>query len=301
MAYRNLMITNPARLSVRRQQLLIATDIERTVPIEDILTVMLENPQITITAATLSKLAEDGVLVFVCDEKHLPSAIFTPAYQHSRRLSVLQHQLAQSKPAQKQLWQQIICQKIANQARCLELLDKDAQPLHAMLPKVRSGDTTNVEATAAVYYFAALFGADFIRRDGSLVNGALNYGYSLLRGLVARALAIYGFEPSLGLHHHNALNAFNLADDLLEPFRPLVDLYVAGSEMFTMAEDDSLSPEMKQGLYQLLSMTVASGGERHAVHYAVERAVKSLSTCLMQGSGQLLLPELLPLALHSYE
>ena len=150
------------------------------------------------------------MLIYVCDDQHLPSAVFTPINQHSRRLSVLESQLALSKPYQKQLWQQIICQKIANQAKCLELCGKDAQPLYAMVREVRSGDTTNVEATAAVYYFTTLFGQDFVRRDGQLINGALNYGYSLLRGLVARALAIYGFEPSLGLHHHNALNALDV-------------------------------------------------------------------------------------------
>ena len=206
-----------------------------------------------------------------------------------------------SKPYQKQLWQQIICQKIANQAKCLELCGKDAQPLYAMVREVRSGDTTNVEATAAVYYFTTLFGSGFIRRDGQLINGALNYGYSLLRGLVARALAIYGFEPSLGLHHHNALNAFNLADDLLEPFRPLVDLYVAGQEELWAEEIYTLSPDHKQGLYRLLSMTMLSGGECHAAHYAVERLVKSLSACVTQGQGILLLPELMPLTQHRYE
>lgn len=301
MAYRNLVITNPARLSVRRQQLLIVTDTERTIPIEDILTIMLENQQITVTGAVLSRLAEAGVLIYICDDQHLPSAVFTPVYQHSRRLSVLESQLALSKPYQKQLWQQIVCQKITNQAKCLELCGKDAQPLYAMVREVRSGDTTNVEATAAVYYFTALFGAGFIRRDSQLINGALNYGYSLLRGLVAWALAIYGFEPSLGLHHHNALNAFNLADDLLEPFRPLVDLYVAGQEELWAEEIYTLSPDHKQGLYRLLSMTMLSGGECHAVHYAVERLVKSLSACVTQGQGALLLPELLPLTLHSYE
>ncbi len=301
MAYRNLVITNPARLSVRRQKLLIVTDTERTIPIEDILTIMLENQQITVTGAVLSRLAEAGVLIYVCDDRHLPSAVFTPVYQHSRRLSVLESQLALSKPYQKQLWQQIICQKIANQAKCLELCGKDAQPLYAMVREVRSGDTTNVEATAAVYYFTTLFGSGFIRRDGQLINGALNYGYSLLRGLVARALAIYGFEPSLGLHHHNALNAFNLADDLLEPFRPLVDLYVAGQEELWAEEIYTLSPDHKQGLYRLLSMTMLSGGECHAAHYAVERLVKSLSACVTQGQGILLLPELLPLTQHRYE
>ena len=301
MAYRNLMITNPARLSVKQRQLMIVTDTERSVPIEDILTIMLENQQITITGAALSQLAEAGVLIYVCDSQHLPSAVFTPVYQHSRRLSVLESQLAVSKPYQKQLWQQIVCQKIANQAKCLELCGKEAQPLYNMVREVRSGDTTNVEAAAASYYFITLFGQGFIRRDGQLINGALNYGYSLLRGLVARALAVYGFEPSLGLHHHNALNAFNLADDSLEPFRPLVDLYVAEQADFWAEDVYTLSPAHKQGLYRLLSMTMLSGGECHAVYYAVERIVKSLSTCITQGQGTLLLPELLPLTVHSYE
>lgn len=300
MAYRNLMITHPAKLSAKRSQLVIQTDRENTVPMEDIISLLIENQQTTITAAALNQLAEHGAVIFVCDEHHLPGSVFLPTNRHSRRLSVLQNQLKMSKPMQKQLWQQIIQQKIKNQSLCLQFAGLEHEHLDRLVKEVRSGDSTNAEATAAMLYFITLFGRDFIRRDDQLINSALNYGYSIIRGLIARYLAVYGFEPSLGIHHHSALNNFNLADDLIEPFRPLVDLYVA-LRLKALPADTPLDSLHKQGLYQLVNYAILSNGEIHAVHYAIERMIKSLVSCAVDGGGKLLLPELLPLEPHSYE
>lgn len=302
MSYRHLMISSPGKLSTRENQLVITTEQgQNRVPIEDINSLLIENPMVTLTGGLLTKLAEAGVLVFVCDQHHLPSGVFTPFNGHSRQLQVLHKQLHQSKPYLKQLWQQIVVSKLTNQGHCLRISGKDdGKMLYQLCKEVRSGDSTNVEATGAMLYFVTLFGQGFVRRTEGLNNSALNYGYAIIRGVVAKNLAVYGFLPALGIHHHNNQNPFNLADDLMEPFRPLVDLYVVEA----LSEEDQsrpLAPKDKQGLYNLLNMTINSQGEQHSVQYAIERMVKSLSTCFSQGSGGLILPELIPLAAHRYE
>ena len=211
---------------------------------------------------------------------------------------MLQRQLAVGEPLRKRLWQSIVQAKIRNQARCLVLEGKNGEGLTALAERVRSGDPDNAEATAAARYFPLLFGDEFVRReDEDLRNAALNYGYALLRGCAARNLAVYGFIPSLGLCHHSGVNSFNLADDIMEPFRPLVDLAVSRH----VFERDALTPETKRMLFSLLSMDVLSGGQRHSVAYAMERLVQSLGRSLEEKAPALLLPELQELKLHEYE
>ena len=191
----------------------------------------------------------------------------------------------------------MVQEKIRNQGRCLEFCGKE-NIVDKLVDKVKSGDTTNVESMAAAAYFPMLFGEDFTRRTPYLVNDILNYGYMILRSAIARYLAIYGFEPSLGLFHHSELNAFNLADDLLEPFRPLVDLYAF---RFVESEEEYLTKEMRRGLVQLLNCNIRSGKEVHSVNHAIEREVQGLSRCFEDASAVLLLPELMPLQAHAYE
>ena len=167
MAYRNLMIASNAQLKIKNEQLLIKTDTTHSVPIEDINSVLVENHQSTITIATLAKLAQDGVTIFVCDEKHTPCAIMMPFAQNARQYGVVKLQESLSLPLQKQLWQQIVKYKINNQAICLEFNRQDnaAQQLRSLAKKVISGDSNNTEAVAAAVYFKALFGPDFIRSN----------------------------------------------------------------------------------------------------------------------------------------
>ena len=211
MAYRNLMIASNAQLKIKNEQLLIKTDTTHSVPIEDINSVLVENHQSTITIATLAKLAQDGVTIFVCDEKHTPCAIMMPFAQNARQYGVVKLQESLSLPLQKQLWQQIVKYKINNQAICLEFNRQDnaAQQLRSLAKKVTSGDSNNTEAVAAAVYFKALFGPDFIRsNDDDLRNAALNYGYAIIRGQIARLIASYGFLPMKGIHHNSELNAY---------------------------------------------------------------------------------------------
>ena len=299
MSFRNIIIESPAHISVKQNQLIIRTDGDHSLAVEDINALLIESRQSTITSAALARLGQSGCAVYVCDEKHLPCAVLMPFAQHSRASAVLDMQISATEPLKKRLWQSIVKAKIRNQAQCLGLRtgETEASALTALIPRVHSGDTDNMEAQAARRYFPALFGRGFYRSDEDSLNAALNYGYAILRGCIARSLAVYGFIPSIGLHHRSELNRFNLADDLIEPFRPVVDLLVASDP----PEEEGLTSNQKRLLFNCLNLDILSGGQRHTVSYAIERTVQSLARSLSNKKPQLLLPELLELNQHSYE
>ena len=300
MAFRNIFVESPAALSVRREQLVIRTEREAVISLEDVNALLIESRQSTLTAAALSALAVNNCAVFFCDEKHLPCAVLEPFAQHSRSRGILEAQMDMGEPLRKRLWQSIVQAKIRNQACCLELEGKEegAAALRALADRVRSGDPDNVEATAAAKYFRLLFGEGFTRgdeEDGR--NSALNYGYAILRGSAARYASAYGFLPVLGLHHRSGVNPMNLADDLMEPFRPVADLLVSRH----VREEDELTSPLKQLLFSSLSLDILSGKQHHSVNYAMERLIQSLKRSLDSGKCELLQPELLELQQHSYE
>lgn len=299
MAFRNIIIENPARISVKNEQLVISTGSDHSLSPEDISSILIESRQSTITTAALSLLGLRGCAVFICDEKHMPCAVLNSYCQHSRQLSILESQLNSGEVLKKRMWQRVVTAKINNQSECLRICGKtdEAKGLSAMADTVRSGDTGNVEAAAAARYFPALFGRGFTRSLVTGINSALNYGYAILRGCMARYLAVYGFLPAYGLHHKSELNSFNLADDMMEPFRPVIDLMV-----FSMIDEaDDLTPDKKRLLFNCLNLDVRSGGQRHSVAYAMERTVHSLQRSFTTGEAKLILPELLELKQHSYE
>ena len=299
MEFRAIFIANPTQLSVRKEQLVIRQAQEVTVPMEDITSLMLESQAVTISSAALQKLADYGVTVFCCDEKHMPAAILLPVNRHSRQLKALKGQIAMTKPVKKRLWQSVVAAKIRNQAKCLELLDRPGSgDLRELARSVRSGDPDNCEATAAVQYFPALFGSGFTRAEDCLTNAALNYGYAILRGAVARNLAIHGLEPCLGIFHHSELNQFNLADDLMEPYRPLVDLYVASN---VCEDEEILTPKIKQQLFNLTNYLIRQNEKRYRMISAVGRMAESFARGLTQDGAVLELPELIPLESYRYE
>lgn len=296
MAYRNVMITTPCRISYKQGQLLVQGDVSASFPIEDLLSVLIESRQCTITTAALAALAGEGVTVFTCDEKHIPCVVTLPFARHSRQLEVTRQQLGWTSAGKNRWWQQIVQAKIRNQAECLALCGRceTAALLRKRSDAVRRGDSENREATAAALYFPALFGDGFTRSaEADARNAALNYGYAILRGCMARCLAVYGFIPWMGLHHESTLNAWNLADDMMEPYRPVVDLFVAAQ----VGPDAPLDTRLKSCLFNLLNMDIRSGGQRHSVAYAMERQTQSLRS----DAKTLVLPELMPLQPHSYE
>lgn len=299
MEFRSVFVSNPAQLSVRRGQLVIRQEEEVSIPMEDISSLLLESRAISITSAALQELTEQGVTVFICDATHLPAALVLPMNRHSRQLKLLKGQISMTKPVQKRIWQSVVTAKISNQARCLSLLGHpEGNELQFLASQVRSGDPDNLEASAAARYFPALFGSRFTRGEECQINAALNYGYAILRGTVARNLVMRGLEPCLGIFHHSELNQFNLADDLMEPYRPLVDLYVASQ---VPDDDGPLTPSLKQQLFHLTNYLVEQNGKRFRTISAIGRMTDSFSRMVQGETGPLEVPLLLPLQPYRYE
>ena len=301
MAYRNIFITNEACLTLKNKSLRIEnTLVDDTIPIEDIDTVLIENRRCTLSTALLSALAQSGVALFICDEMHMPCAVLLPYLQHSRQHEITKRQLALSTPAKKRIWKQIVTAKIKNQAKCLELsgLHEASQEILQRAKHVKSGDSTHVEGHTAAKYFSVLFGENFIRtNDDEPRNAWLNYGYAIIRGLVARTLAVYGFFATMGIHHHSQLNQFNLADDFMEPFRPLIDLFVAkNATVYT-----PLNSKAKYDLINLINYNILMSGKKFALSYGIELCIKSFSSMLMGKRNDLLMPEIIALEQHRYE
>ena len=300
MSWRSVMISRPAKL--RREHFSLAIEQEKTafVPFEDIAVIMLNHREISLTHSVLSACGEYGISLFATGETHHPSGVFLPFLSHSRATRWLRFQLDLPRPLAKQTWAAIVRKKVANQATCLELAGIEGSGrLAELAQQVRSGDSSNVESQAAAFYFATLFGAEFHRGQERWINAALNYGYAVLRGTIARGLVAHGLLPSLGLFHASEQNAFNLADDLIEPFRPLVDLYVAKRRGSGNAD---LQPADKAELISLLNIDMGMpNGETSALN-AIELAVESLARIYEYGAHNVLeLPTLIGLREHQRE
>lgn len=298
MAWQNILISNPARLSLKNRQLRCEQESgEVNLALEDIVSVVLESPQITLTSALIAACAEENISIITCDETHTPNGLFTSFLPHSRQAGMLRAQIGWSKPFTKRLWQLVIKQKITNQAAALKLCAKQHARLTKLSTEVDSGDSKNCEAQAARLYFNLLFDGvkhDTFRRHGEdLTNAALNYGYAILRAAIARELVHFGFIPALGIHHCSELNAFNLADDLIEPFRPFVDTYVKlnGIGQQVDSQEKGLLLAERASLVQTLQLACLLGGETHTLLHAIHLTVKSLSTATEQAKAdKLLLP-----------
>ncbi|NCO02341.1 MAG: type II CRISPR-associated endonuclease Cas1 [Epsilonproteobacteria bacterium] len=262
-AWRSILVTKPCRLSVKNLQLIYEPHDEETikVPLEDITVIVIETNQASITTALLSQIAEKNIALFSCDSFHMPNGCFTPFHQHSRLSQIAHIQRDMKLPLKKQLWQKIITQKIINQSELLHYFDKDNMQLEVLKDKVKSGDSENLEALAARRYWQNLF-KDFLRDQKALDprNIALNYGYAIIRGAVARSLVAYGLLPTFGVFHNSELNAYNLADDIIEPLRPMVDMVVKKLEI----EDEldvHLGVSVKSALINVLNMQMRLNNE----------------------------------------
>ena len=301
MAFRNLIISREAELTLKNKQMQIKTSlINDTVPIEDIDTVLIENRRTVLSTALLGALGQSGVALFICNEFHMPCAVLLPYLQHSRQHEITKRQLDMTTPTKKQIWKQIVTAKIENQAIALALSDKNeiSNELLVISKNVKSGDSSHTEGHAAAKYFIALFGDGFTRsNENDLRNSWLNYGYAIFRGCVARTLTVYGFFPTFGVHHHSQLNQFNLADDFMEPFRPLIDLFVAKNAN----AESALTPVVKNSLLNLVNYNIMVDNKKYALSYAIERCVKSFSSMLMGKRKDLLMPKLVALEQHKYE
>lgn len=300
MTWRSLMISRPARLHREKFSLVIEQEETARVPFEDIAVIVLNHNEITLTHPVLSACGEYGIGLFTTSDTHHPSGVFIPFLTHSRATRWLRKQLAIPRPVAKRAWASIVRQKIANQGRCLELADVEGgDQLAAFARQVRSGDSTMMESQAAAFYFDHLFGKRFRRSQPLWVNAALNYGYAILRGTIARGLVAHGFFPSIGLFHASEQNAFNLADDVIEPFRPLVDLHVARN--WPEGERD-LTASDKVALVGLLNVDMDMPRGTMSILSAIEHTIESLARVFEFGSERLLeLPSLIGLDQHIVE
>ena len=289
MAWKGVHLTRPARLSLAHSQLCVnQEDGETTMPLEDIAWIIIDDHRTTITVSLLAACAGQGIAVITTDARHMPSAITLPFHTHHRTAAIARLQVDAGAPLKKRLWQTIVRGKILNQAAALQRAGVGKiPPLKEMAARVRSGDPENVEAQAARTYWAALF-EDFTRGDDAdLRNKALNYAYAVLRGCIARALTASGFLSALGLHHNSVTNPFNLADDLIEPFRPLADLAVF-SMMQARNAADELTREDRHALAGLPMVSAGIGDETLAVLHASEAVAQSLARALEHRDATLL-------------
>lgn len=289
MAWRGLHLTRGARLTLADQQLMITQEgASLRVPLEDIAWIVLDSPQVTVTTALIAACMEAGCVIVTTDARHMPSGLVLPFHQHHRQAHVAGLQLAATAPLKKRLWKNIVRAKIGAQAACLAAQGGDPAPLLAMEKLVRSGDPENVEARAAREYWRRLL-PDFVREDGTdRRNMLLNYGYAVLRACIARALVASGFLPCMGLHHESAANAFNLADDLIEPFRPFVDARVCALSEGGRQREGDLTAADRQALATLPLQEARVGHERVSLLTASEICAESLARALASSSPTLL-------------
>lgn len=304
MTWRTLLISNGGKLSLQNQQLLIQQQGQSIgIPLEDLAIIIIEHKETVITTPLLSALAQHGITLLTCDDQFLPCGQWLPFAQYHRSLKILNLQLNMTLPQKKQLWQKIVQQKIRHQMFVLNEIGADiaAQKLNLMAQKVKSGDSTHQESQAAALYFQAAFGREFVRTHNNSINTHLNYGYSILRSAIARALVQYGWLPSIGLHHCNQQNPFNLADDFIEPFRPMVDLMVITLQN-SGSLNDQLTPNSKQQLIKLLHHQMRWQNQIFTTLGAIDRTIASFQAAVSQKNpAKLWLPEIIKLKEHQYE
>ncbi len=289
MIKKTLYFGNPCYLSQKDMQLKIQipsneenkADKVSSIPIEDIGIVILDNPQITITQTVMSSLLENNSTIITCATNHLPAGMMLPLSGNTIQTERFTAQIKASIPLKKQLWKQTVTCKIENQAAVLEQEKKSAANMRVWAEQVTSGDTKNLEARAAIYYWKNVFRQypDFIRsREGIFPNNFLNYGYSILRAIAARSLVGSGLLPTLGIHHHNRYNAYCLADDIMEPYRPFVDSLVLGI-LQDEPGSELLTPLLKKRFLGIPVIDVMVDKEESPLMIAMQRTTSSLAKC----------------------
>ena len=310
MIKKTLCFSNPAYLSLRDGQLVIKIpEIQNssgisealkeesviTRPIEDIGVLIMDNKQITITSGLFEALLANNCAVITCDARSMPVGLLLPLDGNTTQSERFRNQISASLPLKKQLWQQTMQYKIANQATVLaECAGVETRCMRTWVNEVKSGDPHNVEAKAAVYYWKNLFCEipDFIRdREGVPPNNMLNYGYAILRAVVARALVASGLLPTLGIHHHNRYNAYCLADDIMEPYRPYVDGLVSDI-MLSTNDYSELTKDIKMKLLTIPVLDTMIGGRKSPLMIATQQTTASLYKCFNGEQRRILYPDL---------
>ena len=308
MIKRTLYFGNPAYLKTANEQLVVETPLpvpvqgedgeeinttSKTIPIEDIGLLVIDHRQVTITQAVLSKLLANNTAVITCDDTHHPTGMMLSLDGHSLQSQKFTAQVNATQPLKKQLWQQTVAAKIKNQAAMLAFRRTEHKILLSLAENVKSGDSENAEAQAAAYYWKRVFPEDLdFRREryGPPPNNLLNYGYAILRAMVARSLVASGMLPTLGIHHRNQYNAYCLADDVMEPYRPYVD-YVVFQLVRQNGQYLEMNPAMKKALLEVPAMDVMIDGKKSPMMNAVQRTTASLAKCFEGTARKVLYPE----------
>lgn len=294
MLKRTLFFTQPYVLSLKNNQMIIKTrempDMHRSIPIEDIGVVILEHQQTSITLPLLNALSDNNVSVIICGDNYMPNAMLLNLESNTTQGETLRMQIEASEPLKKNIWKQTVENKIKNQATLLKKLGKDGDILRPFYSNVKSGDSDNREGIAAKLYWNELFGSDFVRtREGSEPNNLLNYGYTILRAAMARALMGSGLLPAIGIFHRNKYNAFPLADDIMEPYRPFVDELVY--RLYSQGKNE-LTKEVKAEILKILFTDTQFGKTTHPLEIGLTTTTASLVKCLSGTCKKVLYPQL---------
>lgn len=297
MIKRTLYFGNPAYLHKSQMQLKVIkpddNSILGTIPIEDIGVVVLDNPQITITQALLAALIERNTAVISCDDKHMPAGLVLPLDGNSIQTERFREQIDATEPLKKNLWAQTVKAKIANQAKVLKLAGAENKRLEALLPQIQSGDPDNIEGRAASVYWKLLFeDLPFVRdRYGTMPNAHLNYCYAVLRAIVARSLVGSGLLPTFGIHHSNRYNAYCLADDIMEPYRPFCDWMVFNMLKRKEILDDDITKDHKARLLTIASVDIEIDKRKSPLMVGMARTTSSLAECYSGVRRKIVYPE----------
>lgn len=293
MIKRVLCFENPARLSLKLAQMVVELqDVTRSLPIEDIGVVILDHKQITITHALIDALLANNVAIVTSNDKHLPVGLMLPLDGNTLQSERFRAQIDASEPLKKQMWQQTVTAKILGQAHVLGMQRIEHSNMFKWAKDVRSGDIDNMEARAAAYYWRNMFEKDAFIRDpqGLPPNNLLNYGYSIVRAMMARALVGAGLLPTFGIHHHSRYDAYCLADDIMEPYRPFVDMKVL--EMWQNGEVTSdISSEQKRELLGITTLDVNISGHRSPMMLAIQATAKSVQKCFSGEARKIIYPD----------
>lgn len=299
MIKRTIHIGSPCTLRKREQQLVVQYPKElgladKTVPIEDLGVVILDHERVVVTHMLLAALLANNVAVITCNEQHMPTGLLLNLDGHTQQTEVFRAQIEASEPLRKNLWMQCVQAKLRNQAAVLDQVGVGGDALREFARNVRSGDPDNLEARGAAYYWRHLFPAhlNFIRhRNGDPPNNLLNYGYAILRAVVARSLVGSGLLPTYGIHHRNKYNAYCLADDIMEPYRPWVDEAVLELLVKERIDPKELTTAIKGHLLKLPTKDVRIDGHRSPLLVAVQRTTAALAQCFQEGERKGLWPE----------
>lgn len=287
--FRTLIITDGESLRIEQNWLVVETGEEKNrVPLEDIYSIVLDNPRCSVSSAAITTITGAGAHILICDHKHLPQTVVYPLHNHYRPLNVIKKQLALDEGFKAGIWQRIVREKIRNQAKVLDICGVSKNKVNRMYQfaeEVLPSDPGNREGIAAKWFFRAIYGGSFIRHADNTINAALNYGYAIIRSAVGKTLVAYGYNCVIGLHHINESNPFNLADDLMEPLRPIVDLWV---DLNADELINELSRDNRRELINLINWRVFCDNKRMSLRNAIDKYVSSLTTAIERKNADLI-------------